>query len=54
MDTIKVTKFEDTHQCKECGFHYRQKELALKCAAWCKEHKSCNLEIVKYAIENER
>ena len=23
-----------------------------KCEAWCKEHQSCNLDIIKYAVEN--
>lgn len=54
MKTIEVTKFKNSYQCQECGFHYREKELADKCATWCKEHKSCNLEIVKYATENEK
>ncbi|OGG75021.1 hypothetical protein A3H74_04225 [Candidatus Kaiserbacteria bacterium RIFCSPLOWO2_02_FULL_51_13] len=35
--------------CPECGFSYRDAEWAKKCAAWCKEHKSCNLEITKHA-----
>lgn len=39
------------YQCPECGFLYKEKEWAEKCEAWCKEHKSCNLEITKYAIK---
>ncbi len=38
------------YQCRECGFKYEDKEWAEKCEAWCKEHKSCNLEIIKHAI----
>ncbi len=42
------------YRCSECGLGYTDKEIALKCQAWCKEHKSCNLDIIKYAIkENE-
>lgn len=40
--------------CPECGLSYDNPELAKKCAKWCKENKSCNLEITKYSInENE-
>ena len=41
------------YQCEECGFHYENKEWAEKCEAWCREHKSCNLEIVSHAEENK-
>lgn len=41
------------HQCDECGFNYAEKELADKCEAWCKEHKSCNLEITAHAIQED-
>ncbi len=39
------------YQCQECGFMYKEKEWAEKCETWCKEHKSCNLEITKYAVK---
>jgi len=42
---------EKTFVCSECGFAYRNREWAQKCGAWCKEHKSCNLEITKHAVE---
>lgn len=29
---------------------YKQKEWAEKCEAWCKEHQSCNLEIIAHAV----
>jgi uncharacterized membrane protein YvbJ len=38
------------YQCEECGHIYETEELANKCEEWCKEHKSCNLEIVKESI----
>jgi len=38
--------------CEECGFAYRDKETAIECENWCKEHKSCNLEITKKAIRD--
>lgn len=37
--------------CPECGLSYKEAEWAKKCAAWCKEHHSCNLEITKHAVE---
>lgn len=37
--------------CPECNFSYKEAEWANKCAAWCKEHHSCNVEIIKHAAE---
>ncbi len=42
------------YRCPECGFRYRTEELAKRCEEWCKKHHSCNTEITKYSIENER
>lgn len=39
------------YRCSECGLGYTDKQTATKCQAWCKEHKSCNLDIIKYAIK---
>ena len=41
------------YSCSECGFLYRQKYLAQKCEDWCTEKKSCNLEIIRYAVNDE-
>lgn len=41
------------YQCLECGLLYEEKEWAEKCEKWCKENQSCNLEIIKYAVEKE-
>lgn len=38
------------HKCQECGLEYKEKEFAEKCEKWCKENKSCNLEITKHAV----
>jgi len=50
---VKTHKEGDNelYQCEECGFKYKANEWAEKCQEWCKEHKSCNLEIIQYAIE---
>ena len=50
---VKIIADKGLYQCEECGFHYRKKETAERCEAWCREHKSCNIEITKDAIENE-
>ena len=44
---------KELYQCEECGFHYAEKEWAEKCEAWCREHKSCNIEITAHAEENK-
>ena len=49
MGRIKINK----HKCKECGLIYRNENTAKKCQEWCKEYKSCNLEITKYAINKK-
>lgn len=44
-------KPEKVFACTECGMSYKEVELANKCAAWCKEHHSCNLEITEHAVK---
>lgn len=44
-------KSEKVFVCPECGLGYKDAEIAKKCAAWCSEHHSCNLEITKYAVK---
>jgi len=36
--------------CEECGFACESKERAENCQNWCKEHKTCNIEITRHAI----
>lgn len=38
------------HQCEECGYRYEDKSWSEKCEAWCKEHHSCNLEIIAHGV----
>lgn len=40
--------------CSECGYQYKEKKLAQDCQKWCREHDSCNLEIIKYGIPPEQ
>jgi hypothetical protein len=45
---------QEPFQCKECGLHYEDKATAEKCAGWCREHMSCNLDITKHSIESQQ
>lgn len=45
---------EELFRCPECGLAYREKAWAQKCQAWCREHKSCNLEIIKHATTADK
>lgn len=42
---------ETLYECVLCGLHYREREWAERCEAWCKEHPSCNLAIARFAEE---
>ena len=46
MPGIKTKKYK----CIECWLIYNDKKIAKRCQDWCREHKSCNLEITRYAI----
>lgn len=37
------------YKCRKCGLKYQDLEWAKKCESWCKENKSCNLDIIKHA-----
>lgn len=39
---------KETYSCSECGFEYEEKQWADACEAWCREHHSCNLEIIAH------
>jgi len=39
---------------EECGLRYRDRGMAEKCEAWCKNYGSCNLEITSHAVEFEK
>lgn len=39
--------------CQECGYGYRERDWAEKCEAWCREHNSCNLEIIEHGLPPE-
>lgn len=53
MVKIKKKDKEVYYVCEECGYLYKEKKWAKKCEAWCKEHQSCNLEILERGVPNE-
>lgn len=42
---------EDSFQCEECGFHFKDKDLAEKCEEFCREKGMCNSQITEKALE---
>lgn len=38
------------YQCEECGLLYEDELWAARCEGWCREHHSCNLEIIRRAV----
>lgn len=43
-----------TYQCPVCKLHYRDENLAKRCADYCREHNACSLEIIQHSVENEK
>ncbi len=41
---------QQMYQCSECGLWYVEEEWKEKCEIWCRENKSCNLEIIKHSV----
>ncbi len=41
------------YKCIECGLIYDDKNIAKKCEEWCREYKSCNLQITKYDLNKD-
>ena len=36
--------------CEECNFVYNKEEQAKQCEEFCREHKSCSIEITKNSV----
>lgn len=49
-----MEKVKQIYQCPICGFHYEDEMTAKKCEAWCREHKSCNIQIIKESFESQK
>lgn len=54
MDNNKNQNYSENnkklYQCPECGLSYDDEKWKEKCEAWCKEHQSCNLEIISHSV----
>ena len=49
--TRKTINNKEQYVCKECKLIYKDKNWAEKCEAWCRENKTCNLEITQHSIK---
>ena len=43
-------KGKTSYQCEQCQMIYQNKKIAEKCEVWCRKNHSCNLLIIKHAI----
>ena len=41
------------YTCRQCGFAYDKQEWAKRCEEWCLKHKSCNIDIIKHAVNKK-
>lgn len=48
---VKIDK--ELYQCEECGMHYEDEKIAKECEEFCRANHACNIEIIKYAVENK-
>jgi len=53
-DCREKCKSNDYFKCEECGLLYKEKIWAEKCQEWCFKNKSCNLEIIKHSVKDEK
>jgi len=42
------------YECIECHLKYEDKKWAQKCEEWCKKTSSCNLDIIKHAVQSKK
>ncbi|MBR9704588.1 hypothetical protein GOV12_04195 [Candidatus Pacearchaeota archaeon] len=39
------------YYCEDCKLIYESKKWAMKCEEWCKDNKSCNIEITHHSLK---
>ena len=49
----EIIKGKTYYQCEICKFYYKEEKWAKKCEIWCDENHSCNIDLVKYAVDIE-
>lgn len=49
VDSLAFEIFE----CVLCGLKYNEEKWMKKCEDWCREHKSCNVEVISHAINKD-
>jgi len=50
----EIKKNDKTYYiCEECNFAYNEREWAQKCETFCREKRSCSIEITKHAVKIE-
>jgi len=49
-----VSKGKTYYECEECNMFYKSKDVAQKCENFCRENKSCNIEIIKHAVDLDK
>ena len=53
MVTRETTQHKALFICESCGFAYPTQELAKRCEAYCREYRSCSLEITQHAVKKD-
>ena len=48
---FKKNQPKNLYACPVCQMKYKEESIAKKCEIWCREHKSCNLDIIKNAVK---
>lgn len=42
---------EKSFKCEECGFHFKEKDVAVTCENFCRDRGICNSNITEKALE---
>lgn len=45
---------EKVYECRACGLHYENENLAVQCETWCTKNLSCNVDIARSSVEYKR
>ncbi len=54
LSQFLVRHYRPTYTCPACGFSYAEKILAEQCETWCRQHHSCNIDIIKHALPQNK